>query len=382
MKENQPLRILIVDDSPEDRFTYRRLLTSQHRRDFQFFESDLGEEGLEACRTNRPDCVLLDYRLPDLDGVEFLQRLRTASESEVPIIVLTRQGNEEIAVQAMKAGAEDYLLKDSVSADSLCRAIEFAMEKAANRRERELRKQAEQANRMKDEFLATLSHEMRTPLNAILGWITLIRSGRLSSDRVVFGLEAVERNARTQARLIEDLLDVSRIISGKFVLDKSEFELYVPINDAIEVVRPLAETKKITLKVHCPRTSARMRGDPVRLQQAIWNLLSNAVKFTAEGGSVDVRLGFDSGRATLSVTDTGVGIPPEFLPYVFDRFRQADGSTTRAHDGLGLGLAIAQHIVHLHGGVVGASSEGRDKGSTFTIELPIRALDGAGEKVG
>jgi signal transduction histidine kinase len=370
MKESSPaLRVLIVDDSPEDRFVYRRGLNGHPRCPYSIIESETGEEGLTVCETTRPDCVLLDYHLPDMDGVEFLTQLRTAG-NDTPVIVLTRKGNEGIAVGAMKAGAHDYLLKDTLSADSLCRAIEFAIEKAANRRERELRRQAEQANRLKDEFLATLSHEMRTPLNAILGWVTLVRSGRLPDDRIDKALETVERNARVQAKLVEDLLDVSRIISGKFRLDNQDLELGQVLEGAVDMVRPIAEEKHIRLQV-TKFSIVPMKGDASRLQQAILNLLSNSVKFTPELGQVDVRLETDGVIAKISVADTGIGILPDFLPYVFDRFRQADGSTTRSHGGLGLGLAITRHIVELHGGAVCASSSGRDRGATFTISLPV-----------
>ena len=389
------LRILIVDDSPEDRFTYKRFLTTQSRFSAAFIESDLGEEGLDACRRERPDCVLLDYRLPDLTGVEFLSQLRSFVELEmVPVIVLTRQGNEEIAVLAMKSGAQDYLMKDSLSTEVLTRAVENAIEKVKLIRDRQraehalreahthLEQQVEErtaeltrANRMKDEFLATLSHELRTPLNAILGWITLVRDGRLSGERRDLALESIQRNARLQAKLIEDLLDVSRIISGKFTLEFADVDLNRIVEAACEVVRPAAEAKQIRLAVLGGGQTAHAMGDAARLQQAIWNLLSNAVKFTPEGGSIEIRIETEHGHVRISVTDNGQGIDAEFLPYVFDRFRQADGSSTRAHGGLGIGLAIVRHIVELHGGWVSASSQGKGFGSTFTIGLPMSGLN-------
>ena len=194
------------------------------------------------------------------------------------------------------------------------------------------------ANRAKDEFLATLSHELRTPLNSILGWSILVQEGRLSDERERTAFQAIERNARLQSRLIEDLLDVSRIISGKFTLDLSEIALKPIVEGAIEVTRPIAETKHIRIQAYWHPEALHVFGDGARLQQAIWNLLSNAVKFTGENGSIEVRLEKSEDRARISVSDNGIGIAEEFLPYVFDRFRQADASSTRAFGGLGLGL--------------------------------------------
>jgi signal transduction histidine kinase len=228
-----------------------------------------------------------------------------------------------------------------------------------------------QANRMKDEFLATLSHELRTPLNSILGWTVLVQQGQLPPDREKSALEAIERNARVQARLIEDLLDVSRIVSGKFTLDASVVGLRQIIERAIEVVRPAAEAKNISIEFEKPSVAVGVTGDAQRLQQVVWNLLSNAVKFTHERGSVIVRLDRTEQHARISVSDNGIGIPNEFLPHVFDRFRQADGSSTRKHGGLGLGLAIVRHIVEMHGGSVSCASAGLGQGTTFTIELPM-----------
>ena len=234
-----------------------------------------------------------------------------------------------------------------------------------------------EAGRMKDEFLATLSHELRTPLNSILGWAVLVQQGQLSEDREDKAMEAIERNARVQARLIEDLLDVSRIISGKFTLDSSPVVLNQIVEGAIEIIRPAAEAKETQIEVERPSTSVRITGDAARLQQVVWNLLSNAVKFTQERGRVIVRLEKTDVSARISVTDDGIGIPPDFLPYVFDRFRQADGSSTRRHGGLGLGLAIVRHIVEMHGGSVRVESQGSDRGSTFTIELPLTVAQNA-----
>ncbi|HKG21986.1 MAG TPA: PAS domain S-box protein [Blastocatellia bacterium] len=237
--------------------------------------------------------------------------------------------------------------------------------------EQEARRQAEEANRMKDEFLATVSHELRTPLNAMLGWARLLSGGRSDNETTARGLKSIEQNAKAQAQLIEDLLDVSRIISGKFRLKPQPLEVALVIEEAIDSVRPTAEAKGIRLQAMLDPDAWPVSGDAGRLQQVAWNLLSNAVKFTPKGGRVQVRLMRVDSHIELEVSDTGQGIAREFLPYVFDRFRQADGSTSRLHGGLGLGLAIVRHIVELHGGSVSVDSPGIDKGTTFTIKLPL-----------
>jgi signal transduction histidine kinase len=227
------------------------------------------------------------------------------------------------------------------------------------------------ANRTKDEFLATLSHELRTPLNSILGWAILMQGGKLSAERERNALESIERNARLQSRLIEDLLDVSRIITGKFTLESSDVSIKPVVEAAIETIRPIAESKQIHIHSEWPQETIYVSGDAPRLQQAIWNILSNAVKFSPDGGSIDVRLDKAADNARISVVDYGAGIDVDFLPHVFERFRQADGSSTRAYGGLGLGLAIVRHIIEMHGGSVRAQSAGKGRGATFTIELPI-----------
>jgi signal transduction histidine kinase len=239
-----------------------------------------------------------------------------------------------------------------------------------------------EASRMKDEFLATLSHELRTPLNSILGWAVLVQEGKLAPDRQKSALEAIERNARVQARLIEDLLDVSRIVSGKFTVDASAVRLNQIIDSAIEVVRPAADAKQIRIEFKKPSEPVRVAGDAARLQQVVWNLLSNAVKFTGDRGLVTVKLETTEQQARISVSDNGMGISPEFLPHVFDRFRQADGSSTRKYGGLGLGLAIVRHIVEMHGGSVNVESRGEDQGTSFTITLPLLATqESLGENI-
>jgi PAS domain S-box-containing protein len=237
--------------------------------------------------------------------------------------------------------------------------------------EKEARQEAEDANRLKDEFLAVVSHELRSPLNAITGWASLMRSGKLDQEQTARALETILRNAEAQNQLIGDLLDVSRIVSGKLRLNIRPFQLASVIEAAIEVVRPAAEAKSIRLQLLIDPAGGPVGGDPDRLQQIFWNLLSNAVKFTPKGGRIQVRLQRINSHVEVAVSDTGRGVDPKLLPFIFERFRQGDSSTTREHGGLGLGLAIVRHLVELHGGVVKAHSEGPGKGAEFIIQLPI-----------
>jgi signal transduction histidine kinase len=241
-------------------------------------------------------------------------------------------------------------------------------------REQAARSEAEAANRIKDQFLATLSHELRTPLTAIVGWAGLLRAEDFDGNLRAQALETVERNARTQAQLIDDLLDVSRIVSGKLLLDVKEVELNKVITNAINVVRPAADAKGIRITYDGKPGRDFISGDAARLQQIAWNLLSNAVKFTPEGGSVRVWLERSDSHIKVSVNDSGKGIAADFLPHVFDRFRQADSTTTRNYGGLGLGLAIVRHLVELHGGTVSAESPGDGLGATFSTTFPLLAV--------
>src|SRR5262245_29454161 len=227
---------------------------------------------------------------------------------------------------------------------------------------------------MKDEFLATLSHELRTPLNAVLGWATTLRVGSPRTRELAEGLEAIERNARGQAQIIDDLLDMSAIISGKMRLDVQRIDLSTIVAEAIETVGSAASAKGVRLETVIDPLNASFSGDPDRLQQVFWNLLSNAIKFTPKGGRVQVLLKRVDSDVEISIIDTGEGISPEFLPYVFNRFEQADASITRRHGGLGLGLAVVKHLVELHGGGIRAKSDGVGKGATFIVSLPLTAV--------
>jgi PAS domain S-box-containing protein len=240
--------------------------------------------------------------------------------------------------------------------------------------EQAAREEAERANRIKDEFLAVLSHELRSPLNPILGWAKLLRERKLDEQATARALETIERNAKLQTQLIEDLLDVSRILRGKMVLKVSVVNLVTVIQSAIETMRLAAEAKQITIQTWLASDVGQVSGDAARLQQIVWNLLSNAVKFTPTEGRVEVRLERIGNQAQIQVKDTGKGIKPEFLPHVFEYFRQEDGTTTRQFGGLGLGLAIVRHLSELHGGIVGVDSSGEGLGATFTVSFPLLTI--------
>ncbi|MCA1631732.1 MAG: GAF domain-containing sensor histidine kinase [Acidobacteria bacterium] len=248
--------------------------------------------------------------------------------------------------------------------------------------QKQLYRLAQEANQMKDQFLAVVSHELRTPLTSITGWAELLRLGILDEKGEKHAVEVIENSARAQAQLIGDLLDISRIITGKIRLNVQPLELPPVVEAALDVVRPAANARSIKLSARYDPRAAKVSGDPDRIQQIVWNLLSNAVKFTPEGGRVEVRLARVGAHAELTVSDTGVGIAPEFIPYVFDRFRQADPSPTRAHGGLGIGLAIVRHLAELHGGEVSAESAGEGHGATFRLRLPLLSANAKPDRRG
>jgi PAS domain S-box-containing protein len=506
----EPLHILVIDDDKADRTQVRRAFKGMG---VSCSEAEDYASGLNLLKHQSFDCVFIDYLLPDRDGLELLAEIRALGYT-CPLIILTGQGDEQKAVQFMKAGASDYITKASLSPDSLGQvlrsamriyqaeettrqaiqslrdseeryrlilegsndgiwdwdfqtgrtflndrcleilgvahhsfggkpiefyrlivpedrrlvrkafklhlkyrvecAIEFRLRRADGQirycfcrgqslynnqeqlirmtgilsdiserkcfevereqlleNERQARQEAENASRLKDEFLATVSHELRTPLSAIQGWTQLLQQGRLERDAASRALDTIERNARVQNQLIEDLLDVSWMVAGKMRLQISTISLNHIIQEAIESLSPAAFAKNISLVCQLNQSNRPLLGDPNRLQQVAWNLLSNAIKFTPAGGEVFISLNFTLNNAVIIVKDNGQGIPPKLLPLIFERFRQLDGSKTRQHGGLGLGLAIVRNLVELHGGTVDVISEGLGKGSTFTVHLPL-----------
>ncbi|MCT7971750.1 PAS domain S-box protein [Laspinema olomoucense] len=308
------------------------------------------------------DSLLVEAAL-DAEHLRILRELRLHSGMCVPL--KARGKTLGTITFVLEAGSRSYDHTDLIMAEKLAHRAAIALDNAR------LYREAQDANRLKDEFLATLSHELRTPLNSILGWAQILRNRRLSEEKMRLALETLERNARLQFQLIEDLLDVSRIITGKLRLNVTSVSLLKVIEDAIESVRPAAEAKHIQLKTQLDRHAGPVSGDRDRLQQIVWNLLSNAIKFTPPEGCVTVILEQFQTSIQICIVDTGQGIKPEFLPYVFDRFRQADSSSTRAYNGLGLGLAIVRHLTELHGGTVSADSPGLGQGAMFTVELPL-----------
>jgi PAS domain S-box-containing protein len=289
-----------------------------------------------------------------------LARAREGLRREVSEI---RQGERWLEV------AVDPVARGGVFLGAVCTVTDVTERRRLLERERAARMEAEAANRLKDEFLATLSHELRTPLNAIVGWAAVLR-GRSLDPEMRRAVDTIDRNARAQSQLIEDILDVSRIVTGKLVLSVEPVDMVTAVGAALETLRPSAEARQIRVDVRLDPSLPPVAGDAGRLQQVVWNLLSNSVKFTPAGGTVTVSADLRGAHVVLEVRDTGAGIAGDFLPHVFERFRQADASTTRAQRGLGLGLAIVRHVVELHGGSVEAESQGLGHGATFRVRLP------------
>ncbi|MDB6092437.1 MAG: sensor hybrid histidine kinase [Gammaproteobacteria bacterium] len=371
-------RVLILncDDTVEMRYGKTRVLRAAG---YEVVECGTGAEALRKVRELMPDLVLCDVRLPDMSGLDVCRRIKQdAVTGTIPVIQISATFvTKDHQKEGLKHGADIYLTEplepkelETVVSVLLRLARTEAGLREALARERAARAQAEEATQLKDEFLATLSHELRTPMNIIIGWAHLLRTGPLDEPQKQRATEAIERAARSQAQLIEDLLDVSRIVTGKFRLVLQDVEIGRILQIAIDSLRPVAQSKQLAITLEQEGGDARVSGDPDRLQQVFWNLLSNAVKFTAAGGRVDVRMRTVEENVSISVTDTGVGIQPEFLPFVFERFRQADSTSTRQHSGMGLGLAIVRHVIDLHGGSVHADSAGEERGATFTVMLP------------
>ena len=395
--DGKPL-VLVVEDNPEmNQFILTTLAT-----EYRTATAANGQEGLEKAIVLQPDLILSDVMMPYLSGDQLVQQLRSHPELDTtPVVMLTAK--DDLRVQLLRQGAQDYLMKPFSVEELRARVgnliaikrvrdllqqelasqnhdLEALVEEVSLRR-RELQvalntlqqqaEELEQANRLKDEFLAIVSHELRTPLNAILGWAEVLQTRKFDETITARALETIERNARLQTQLIENLLDVSRLLRGKLLLDKHPVDLQPIVESAVQTVQPEAKVKTIQLDTHLNGAIGSVAGDRDRLQQVVENLLSNAIKFTPDGGQVAIQLEQQNGEVRIQVSDTGQGIRADVLPYVFDYFRQADSSNTRRHGGLGLGLAIVRQLVELHGGDIQVESQGEGKGAVFTVVLPL-----------
>ena len=398
-------KVLVVEDNLE----LARYIMSQLQSVCETRLANDGDEALASIKTWKPDLILSDVMMPKRDGLSLCREVKAdPNTAKIPVILLTALTHRDALLQGWQAGADEYLFKpfhpreliarietmldlslERLRSDEALRFANLELErKVADRTaalseaneilklsevaERAARLEAEHLMRVKDEFLITVSHELRTPLVPIIGWIGLINSDALDRAGTAEALKTIERSARYELQLIDDLLDTSRIISGKLIIEFHPIDLLEPLKAALETVRLTAEAKNIALNLSIPNTTfAIIRGETRRLQQVIWNLLGNAIKFTPKGGKIDVRLTCDDKYAVIEIADTGIGISAEFLPHVFERFRQADSSTTRKFGGLGLGLALARQLVEAHGGRIRVNSPGEGRGSTFSVQLPL-----------
>ncbi|PMB47669.1 histidine kinase [Fischerella thermalis CCMEE 5201] len=357
-------RILLVDDNADMRDYVTRLLSKQ----WQVETVNNGVAALVAVSLQPPDLVLTDVMMPEMDGFELLSALRADPKTKgIPIIMLSARAGVEAAIEGLQAGADDYLIKP-FSAQELIARVDSHLQMARLRQELS-------SNRLKDEFLATVTHELHAPLVAILGWTRLLRSNQLDRSTALRALDTIERSANNQAKLIEDLLNISTILSGKVHIDRQPVNLTSTVGEVMQTMFSDAQAKRIQIVE--TRHGASLQkdicvcGDLIRLQQIFSKLLHNAIKFTPKGGSIEVRLDAVDSWCSIQVRDTGIGISADFLPYVFDRFTQAEVPSRHSPGGLGLGLAIARQLVELHGGTIEAASDGIGRGATFTVKLPL-----------
>jgi signal transduction histidine kinase len=390
-----PVNILLVDDQPAKLLSYEAILGVLGEN---LLPATSGKEALERLLRHDIAVVLIDVCMPDMDGFELASMIRNHPRFQRTAIILVSSVMVEDVdrLRGYDSGAVDYVSVPVVPAILRAKVAIFAelfrkteelrllnqeLERRVAQRTAEIeallknteqaRREAEEANRLKDEFLAILSHELRTPLNAITGWAHMLSAGGLDSATQVKAVESINRNALLQKRLIGDLLDVSRIVSGRLRLDVTAVEIASVIQGALDGVRPAAEAKGIQLDAFVENDIGTLAGDPARLQQVASNLLSNAIKFAPVKGTVELRLEKAGSNVELTVLDNGPGIPPEMFPYIFERFRQGNSSTSRPQKGLGLGLAIVRHLVEMHGGHVQARNGNDGSGAVFTVSLPM-----------
>jgi signal transduction histidine kinase len=387
MHSKSAATILHIDDKEANRYVIRRVL---EREGYRVLEAASGESGLQLTRTESPDLVILDVKLPGINGFEACQRIKSDPTLRfTPVLHLSSYYNRvEDKAHGLQEGADAYLISpiEPIELVATVRALlrvkraeqalaeSIVKEQTARQEAERLYEEAKQANKIKDEFLATLSHELRTPFAAILGHAELLLAGPCLNDDHRHSLEVIGRNAKAQSELIDDLLDISRITSGKLLVERLDVDLSTVLKAATQVVELAASAKQIQIHSEFPSSQVRVSGDRARLQQVFWNLLSNAVKFTERGGNLHVKMSLDGPNVCVAIRDSGMGIDPAFLPHVFERFRQENASTTKTHGGLGLGLAICKHLIELHGGMIEAQSDGLGQGATFIVRLPV-ALD-------
>ncbi len=369
----QSALILVVDDQEASRFVKTSLL---RRAGFRVKEAGTGRDALDVASATSPDAILLDVHLPDISGLEVCRQLRRAHGEPVQILHISATAlTDADRVRGLDSGADAYLT-EPVGPDVLVATVRALLRvqavkrelSAALERERAARLAADEANRVKEEFLATLSHELRTPLNTIMGWLWQLR--RAADDEALRGraLDSMERATRLQLQLISDLLDVSRAAKGKLQLEMDDVQLHAIAAAAVDDVRREADAKHIEFDVRLE--PIQITADPGRLQQILGNLIGNAVQYTPEHGAILVTTEREGQHAIVTVSDNGAGIDPDALPHIFDRFRQAEDASSSGHRGLGLGLTIVRELVHLHGGTVEARSAGIGRGSTFVVRLP------------
>ena len=370
------LRILVVDDNPATLYATSRVLRNAG---FDIVQADTGTDAVRIATTEPIDVIVLDINLPDIDGYQVCREVRAVpASSGVRVVHLSASFVDDThRVVGFEAGADGFLthpveptvLVATIKALLRTRAVELQLEELLNR-ERSVREEAERANRAKDEFLATLSHELRSPLNAIVGWAEVARL-QAKSDDVQHALRIIVRNARFQTQLISDLLDVSAITLGKLELSKEPIDLRDVITVTVDSMRAIADDAGVTITLDMQDNIGPLDADPVRLQQVFSNLLGNAIKFSPKGGDVLLSVRRDGRSAVVRVVDQGRGIDPAILPLLFDRFWQEDTTSRRTQGGLGLGLAIVKHVAQMHGGTVSAESAGIGKGAQFTLTLPL-----------
>ncbi|MBI4696402.1 MAG: response regulator [Gammaproteobacteria bacterium] len=397
--DKTPVNILLVDDQPAKLLSYESILAGLGER---LVRAASGLEALQILLKIEVAVVLIDVCMPEIDGFELTSMIREHPRlSKTSLILVSGVTVEDDArLKGYDSGAVDYvsvpiipeilrakvavfaeLFRKNHALENLNRELEQRVEARTAQIEKLLvraedaRREAEAANRLKDEFLATISHELRTPLHAISGWIEILKVPGVDAATRAKAVETIERNARLQGRLVGEILDVSRIITGRLRLELAPLDLNTVVEAAIDTLRPTAAAKDVALHAALGTAPVTLTGDAQRLQQVVWNLVSNGVKFAQQGGNVWVALGGDETAVELTVLDDGPGIAPEFLPYIFERFRQGDSSSTRPHQGLGLGLAIVRHLVEMHGGRVDAANRSDRPGARFVVRLPRAAVE-------